>query len=224
MRINVIVSRPYCEVRELCHDIKKADAVAFAKAVSYLAVNIPDKSILIPVPGHDSRYSYTRHICTAAVSEAYKLGKDVRVLFALDGKEHPSLCELKEKGLPVDGVDLGIDWSVPKNDYRRCLADNIAEGYRPVLVDNVIDTGKTIRACLEIIGDADVAVLGNTGRYAKGMVKKGDLVCYRSEMARVKKVLDDGLLIKGPYTEETIDWEDVAHYNRCLEDEEEPEV
>jgi hypothetical protein len=217
MKINVIISRPYSEVRNICHGIKNSDLNSLKKAAFWLAVLIPDKSILIPVPGHDSRQTYMRLIGTAAVFEAEKLGKDIRVLFALDGKEHPSLCELKEKGLPVDGVDLGIRWSTPEKDYRQCLEKNIAEGYRPVLIDNVIDTGKTIKACLDVIGDADVAVLGNTGRWTRECISKGDVINYRANSVKVKKILDDGLLIRDPYgVEQVIDWEDVAQYNQTF--------
>ena len=48
------------------------------------------------------------------------------------------------------------------------------------------------------------------------LLKKGDIICYRSHLARVKKITPEGVTIQGPYIEQTIDWEDVKEYNRDL--------
>ena len=50
----------------------------------------------------------------------------------------------------------------------------------------------------------------------KKKVKKGDVICYRSYLGKIKKVTDDGVIIRGPYNEEGLDWEDVITYNKAL--------
>lgn len=49
-----------------------------------------------------------------------------------------------------------------------------------------------------------------------GVLKKGDIICYRSHLGKVKKVTPEGVTIQGPYIEQTIDWDDVKEYNKDL--------
>ena len=37
-----------------------------------------------------------------------------------------------------------------------------------------------------------------------------------SILGKIKKVTDDGVIIRGPYNEEGLDWEDVITYNKAL--------
>lgn len=54
---------------------------------------------------------------------------------------------------------------------------------------------------------------------AKKVVHVGDIINYRTHLAEVLKIGGDSLLIRGPYIEQTIDWEDVVEYNRSSLDE-----
>ena len=55
-----------------------------------------------------------------------------------------------------------------------------------------------------------------TNKTNKKVVKKGDVICYRSELGKVVKVTEEGVTIRGPYMTQTIDWDDVKEYNRDL--------
>ena len=40
-----------------------------------------------------------------------------------------------------------------------------------------------------------------------------DMICYRSHVAKILTIEDDGCWIQGPYCEQKIDWEDIDYYN-----------
>ena len=51
---------------------------------------------------------------------------------------------------------------------------------------------------------------------SKFPLRKGDIICYRSHLGKVLEVDAEGVLIKGPYTTQKIDWEDVQYYNKDI--------
>lgn len=56
----------------------------------------------------------------------------------------------------------------------------------------------------------------------EGKLQKGDVICYRANLVRVKEVDKTGAVVKGPYGEvQKIDWEDILQYNPEILDDSE---
>ena len=53
----------------------------------------------------------------------------------------------------------------------------------------------------------------NTIDRIKGNIQIDDIICYRSHLAKILIIEDDGCWIQGPYCEQKIDWEDIDFYN-----------
>ena len=47
----------------------------------------------------------------------------------------------------------------------------------------------------------------------KQNIQLDDIICYRSHLAKILIIEDDGCIIQGPYCEQKIDWEDIDQYN-----------
>lgn len=167
--LSIIGARLYDEVRDLCHRIKEGDLQAIESAASYLVRALPPESTLIPVPGHDGKPGYTLDLALAVKRQALKAGKMCHVADMLRSQDHPSLCELKRQGEDISKVYLGIDWTSRRWPmYVRTW--NPSNGHPLILVDNVVDTGKTARECLGCIRQEGVSILavGNTFRSGIG--------------------------------------------------------
>ena len=171
--IRIVSSLPYDNenVKKLCRKVKEETPEgrsACAKAAIDIARDIPNKSILVPIPTHDPSTYYTVILAIQIAMMAEILyGKKVDVKKLLKGEPHPSLCELKEKGKDISDIDTGI--RLNPEEMNLPLDRMTKQGWRIVLVDNVIDTGKTVRACLDALGDladyTDIAVIGDTGNW-----------------------------------------------------------
>ena len=169
MEINVIAAMPYEFCRDFCHLVKSGYTPAIQTAARLLMHFVPEKSILVPIPGHGGNATYTlelaKHICKyLTIAET-----DAVVFDALKCTPHDSLCELKKSGLPIEDIELGIRLRNGIN-----LLRFIEAGYAIVLIDNVVDTGKTATAAVEAIrkqvGDKaviHVLAIGDTGEYKK---------------------------------------------------------
>lgn len=168
-KLDIIGARLYDDVRELCHRIKEGDLKAIESAASYLARALPPESTLIPVPGHNGKPDYTLELALAVKEQAIKADKTCYVADMLRSQAHPSLCELKRQGADIAGIKLGIEWSSHRWPmYVRTW--NPSNGHPLILVDNVVDTGKTARECLGCIRQEGVSILavGNTFRSGIG--------------------------------------------------------
>ena len=163
---NILFARPYEAVREDCHKIKEGDIVTLEKWADEIAPALPDKAILVPVPGHNGVATYTKTLgqkIIEASSWAF-LPKDVRMIDCLLSPVRPSLCQMKKENLPFEDVDLGIRYN--NRLVKPHLEAYISKGYEIILLDNVIDTGKTARACLKALRiDAKLVCVGDTGAW-----------------------------------------------------------
>lgn len=164
--IDLIGARPYQTVRDLCHRVKENDPDAIREAALLLAEGLPTPCLLIPVPGHEGRAGYT--LCLAKMTRDILTAetKECKVVDALTAEPHPSLCELKHAGKDVNDVRIDIDWVSRKEKMLLKLYAETA-GLQIVIIDNVVDTGKTARACLGRLRaegiQASVAAIGDTG-------------------------------------------------------------
>ena len=58
----------------------------------------------------------------------------------------------------------------------------------------------------------------------KQNIQLDDIICYRSHLAKILIIEDDGCIIQGPYCEQKIDWEDIDTYNPEIKDYESVEA
>ena len=123
---------------------------------------LPPKCILIPVPEHRGNAEANLDLCNA-LKNAAGISKDVRRIDALRCDPHESLCEAKRQGKDTAGIDIRMHINT-KETSREDL-QMLNETFQIVLVDNVMDTGRTLRAAAEALGLEDVMAiaLGYTG-------------------------------------------------------------
>ena len=163
-RITVICARPYEEVRAVCHAVKTDPATACIAAAG-MAEGLPDSCVLIPVPSHDGQPGHALTLATFLAVEARKIGKNVLVRPYLVGNKRRSLCEVKHEADDPSAVSVTFRFRNPVSD-RRDLGTLVGLGMQPVVVDNVVDTGRTVREALRALGtDAPVAAIGDTGNW-----------------------------------------------------------
>lgn len=157
--IQLIGTRPYESVRELCHAVKDNNERAIVNAASYLAEHIPELALIIPIP---NRWGIATNTMQLAVETAIHAHRGCTYANILKGDFRESLYDLKKAGADVRKIDLGIRLH---SDGEKILRKARAEKRPIILIDNVIDTGTTARACLRVIGDAMVMAIGDTGNW-----------------------------------------------------------
>lgn len=159
----IISASDYESVRDLCHDVKSGLKPAIEQAAKMLAPLVPlGKTVLVPVPGHEGAASHTLDLAYAIEKEVRRSGVDATVFDCLVCDPHESLCEIKRKGGDPSGIELNVRFRDQGGEdiFNKAFRD----GYRVVLVDNVVDTGKTARACMDVVDDCDILCIGNTLR------------------------------------------------------------
>lgn len=167
--IKILFSYPYEHQKELCHLLKAGDKQAIRRAASLLNCYIPDHCVLIPVPGHNGDAGYTLEMVNSIHDSLDELGPlaPTRVLVCDCLKRTPgeSLCEKKRRGETVHLSDVSIHYKSKRME--KLMQAYLADGYEPVLVDNVVDTGTTVMACNRVKGlhNAAVIALGATGNH-----------------------------------------------------------
>ena len=131
----------YSTYRELCHRVKTGERSSIQEAAHLMAERIPFllTSVLIPMPSHLGYATDTLELCNE-VSNLTGLS----VIDALQGVERESLYYLKRNGKKVpDSSYFGFH-----------LACDIPAELTPVIVDNVIATGHTMKAALAAVRKA----------------------------------------------------------------------
>lgn len=166
--IRILFSLPYESVREECHALKDGDMSSLSadRIREGLIEAIPDRSILIPVPGRDGKATFTKQMVNTIIAllESCRSEKTVFSANILQGKQRDSVCEWKRLGLPIDEIDFGFFVDKENLAVLRSLEK---AGWKPILVDNVIDTGTTVRAIMDTIGEYPVIAIGDTGEWEK---------------------------------------------------------
>lgn len=188
-RLTTIGARPYRDpgVRELCHAIKDGDTEAIRQAAAILSTHVPDGAILVPVPNREGKADYTL-LLAEAIKDHCAPERSVHVVDALTGHPHPSLCLLKEAGLPTDGVDFGFRYR-NRREKLFLASFNGSTGNPVYLVDNVVDTGRTARAAARALRLPEVGLLAIGNTYASGSPLKGTAVYHRNDWSWGRKTL-----------------------------------
>ena len=130
----------YSIYRELCHRVKTGELSSIQEAAYLMAERISFLStrILIPMPSHLGYATDTLRLCNEI-----SILTGLPVVNALMGNERESLYYLKRNGEVPDLSFFGFH-----------LVRDIPAELTPVIVDNVIATGQTMKAALSVVRQA----------------------------------------------------------------------
>ena len=146
----------YRKVQSLAHKLKRGEKSGIREAAALMAdavrtLGAGRSAVLVPIPGHTGRATYTLDLCNALSSLTGTATADLLV-----GRHHLPLYEAKKNDMKPEGIRITYT-----------LREPLPEGSTAILVDNVLDTGHTAWAAVKALGRADtrLAVLGNTRHY-----------------------------------------------------------
>lgn len=166
MELNIVFSKKYTDVRDLCHEMKRGDISVINPFLDEIADALPTKSLLVPMPQSSGKAEYTEKLAVAIAEHCNNQGTDKTavVLDCLCGYVHDSVCGRKAKGEPFDDIDFGFVYRDRADKRVKALVDM---GWEVILVDNVVDTGTTASAAIAALNINKVSVLaiGNTGAW-----------------------------------------------------------
>lgn len=166
MELNLVFSKKYTEVRDLCYEIKRGDTSVINPFLNEIAEALPNKSLLIPMPQSSGKAEYTKKMALAIAEHCNNLGTDKTavVLDGLCGYVHDSVCGRKTKGEPFDDIEFGFVYRDRADKRVKALVEL---GWEVILIDNVVDTGTTARAAIAALNIDKVSVLaiGDTGAW-----------------------------------------------------------
>lgn len=153
-KLDVYSFSDYISIRTLAHGVKDGDAESIMRAARYMAhfvsVLADEKSVIIPMPGHKGYAGYTLRM-----AECISKLTGVACMNILMSEPHMPQY-LKKLKCGVDGMTL----------ISFFLSEALPSGCRPILIDNVLDTGTTaMSALLALETSADLVVIGNTNNY-----------------------------------------------------------
>lgn len=136
------------ELRDIAHGLKRGDKDSIDKAAELMTLNVPEKAVLVPMPGHEGPATTMLPLAEAIAKRV----KGATVVDALVAEPHESNYTHKQRvHRPVKVVMHRTDAKLPKG--------------RPVLVvDNVIASGATYRAAQDAIPGIDLLTLADAGR------------------------------------------------------------
>lgn len=166
MELNIIFSKKYTEVRDLCHEMKRGDVSVINPFLDEIADALPTRSLLVPMPQSSGKAEYTEKLAVAIAEHCNNLGTDKTavVLDCLCGCVHDSVCGRKAKGEPFDDIVFGF---IYRDGAESRLRDFVQKGWEVILVDNVVDTGTTASAAIAAlnINKVSILTLGDTGAW-----------------------------------------------------------
>ena len=121
---------------ETAHAMKEGANWAIYRAAAEMVKYIPTKAVLIPMPSHTGRATYTLELCKRIARETA-----AEVCDYLKGTPRETLYNLKKQGRHLLPAKLGFYLSQP-----------LPAGKRVIIIDNVVATGTTAAAAVRAIG------------------------------------------------------------------------
>lgn len=121
---------------ETAHAMKDGERWAICKAAAEMVQYIPTNAVLVPMPSHTGKATYTLDLCRKIARETA-----AEVCDYLRGKERETLYNLKKQGRHILPKKLGFFLSQP-----------LPAGKRVIIIDNVVATGTTAAAAVRAVG------------------------------------------------------------------------
>lgn len=121
---------------ETAHAMKNGERWAIFKAAAAMVQYIPTNAVLVPMPSHTGRATYTLELCRMLAKETAAEVRDI-----LRGSERETLYTLKKQGRHIMPKKLGFYVTEPAPTDRRIL-----------IIDNVVATGTTAAAAVQAVG------------------------------------------------------------------------
>ena len=121
---------------QTAHAMKEGERWAICKAAREMVKYIPSNAVLIPMPSHTGRATYTKELCRMIARETA-----AQVCDCLQGTPRETLYSLKQQGRRPTPKKLGF-----------YLAEPLPTDKRVIIVDNVVATGTTAAAAVRAIG------------------------------------------------------------------------
>lgn len=118
------------------HAMKNGERWAIFKAATEIAKYIPTNAVLIPIPSHTGRATYTLELAQRIARTT-----DAQVLDALKCEPREMLYKLKKQGKKPTPRQMGF-----------YLVHSIPENKRVIILDNVVATGTTAAAAVQAVG------------------------------------------------------------------------
>lgn len=155
----------------ICHNVKEGDLVSTIMAAKDLHEVLNEHNltgcniIFVPVPGHKGYATTAMNLCRELMPMRNCHVADV---FHAEPRQL-SLYDCKKLGIGVTLDDIGAFITAPHRETCKRLRDM---GYTFVLVDNVIDTGLTMKSALKALNKAldnnckvCILTIASTGRF-----------------------------------------------------------
>ena len=121
---------------ETAHAMKNGERWAIRKAANAMVDYIPKNAVLVPMPSHTGRATYTLELAKSIARTT-----NAQVIDALQCAPRETLYSLKKQGRKPSPEGLHF--------YQ---VEQIPDGKRVVFVDNVVATGTTAAAAVRTIG------------------------------------------------------------------------
>lgn len=138
--LEILALGDYSAYRDICHKVKTSYRPFLREAAGMMAdlLTLPSDGVLIPMPSHLGYATDTLDLCKELSSLT-----GLPVMDILHGDMRESIHNLKSLNgeIPAD-IRLGLR-----------LTRNVPSGLRPLVVDNVIGTGFTVKSALALIPD-----------------------------------------------------------------------
>lgn len=122
-------------IRYLCHAIKEGDIVAIDEASLIMARYVPSGSILIPIPSHGGRATYTLKLAQFIAKRSKS-----KVMDILSSPSRERIYNLKRRNVDIQNINLNFT-SVGDDDGS--IASRLSSVRNVILIDNVVSSGIT---------------------------------------------------------------------------------
>lgn len=130
-------------IRNLCHLVKEGNIVAIDEASLIMAKYVPSGSILIPIPSHGGKATYTLKLAQFIAKRSRS-----RVMDILSSPARERMYNIKKRKGDVDNINLNFSGV---SDDDGSIAKRLSSVRNVILIDNVVSSGVTYEQAQRVI-------------------------------------------------------------------------